>query len=517
MTETGKDAPRARVLVVEDSSVFREMQGLLLGQAGYAVSSHESPQSALEVAARQHFDLVVIDYELPEMNGQQFMHALRKIQPDIAVVFVSGALTLELAIQLSSQGVAGIFNKPANPKNLLEKINETLARNAARDTAARVGSGSPVAAPRRNTSRPPFTATGGTDPGADRLAYVPRYFLGSSDRFRELTHRLWKVRDFRSVLRLHGEAGGPFELLARELVEISIFREGPVMVCPASRFDPNGLIEVLAPSLLSHDAGTLIVSGVEGFTGAQQETLEDLISGRGVFLPFARRFRLVLAATNALSDRVDDGGFGETLFYKVSALSLAVPSLREMRSDIPANARRILALHREQSSTTGPLGIAADAAEWLESRDWPGNYDELVQTVLRAAARAAGDELTVPDLLAAADGGSVRVVPPVPVRATAADDTARATVNARPPFPIASDLARPAATSETRPAPAEKSPDVSAARAVARAPAGRLFARPVAAAPAAAEPKKQSLFRPASTSYSFGKRLTDSLAAADAD
>jgi DNA-binding response OmpR family regulator len=142
MTVPGKESLPSQVLVVEDSSVFREMQGLLLRQAGYAVSLHEHPQTALKIARTQTFDLVVIDYELPEMNGEEFMHALRKIQPDIAVIFVSGSLNLELAIKLSSQGVAGIFNKPANPKTLLEKINETLARHAARDTAARMGSGS---------------------------------------------------------------------------------------------------------------------------------------------------------------------------------------------------------------------------------------------------------------------------------------------------------------------------------------------------------------------------------------
>src|SRR5438094_3837919 len=119
MSGVAKSSACAQILVVEDSSVFREMQGLLLRQAGYGASLHESPQAALGAAAKQKFDLVVIDYELPEMNGEQFMHAFRLIQPECAVVFVSGTLTLELAIKLSSQGVAGIFNKPVNPKTLL--------------------------------------------------------------------------------------------------------------------------------------------------------------------------------------------------------------------------------------------------------------------------------------------------------------------------------------------------------------------------------------------------------------
>ncbi len=508
------DSKRAQILVVEDSSVFREMQGLLLGQAGYGVSSHESPQAALAVAAKQHFDLVLIDYELPEMNGQQFMHALRKIQPEIAVVFVSGSLTLDLAIQLSSQGVAGIFNKPANPKTLLEKINETLARNGARDTAARVGSNSPMAAPRRADAAAPAAAT---EPSADRLAYAPRFVLGSSERFREFTHRLWKVRDFRAVLLLQGEPGSPFEPIARELAEISIFRDGPIMVCPGAKFDARNLIEVLAPSLLSHDAGTLVVTGIEAFTADQQKILENLITGRDVFLPFARRFRLVLAAGTTLSDRVDDGTFGETLYYKISSLSLTVPALREMRSDIVTNARRILAAHRDAGFPSGPLVIAADAARWLEEQSWPGNYDELVRTVLSAARHATGSDLTLAAIHASSAGEEVATSTgtslsrPVPVAETGEP----AASDVRPPFPIKSDLATvppPAAAMAAGPAAAVATVAAPPAASIARAPAGSLFAR--AAAPARPL-TAQSLFRPASKSYDFSRRLAESLATAD--
>jgi two-component system nitrogen regulation response regulator NtrX len=487
MSNASSGTGKAHVLVVEDSSVFREMQGLLLRQAGYEVSLHETPQAALTAATRQVFDLVVIDYELPEMNGQQFMHGLRKLQPDIAVVFVSGALTLELAIQLSSQGVAGIFNKPANPKVLLEKINETLARSAVRDTAARMGSNAPIA-PRRNAGG---DASAGAEPAADRLAYVPRFLLGQSDVFREFSHRLWKVRDFRAALLLHGEAGSPFEAIARDLAEISIFRDGPVMLCRGADFETRTLIEALAPSLLSHDAGTLVVTGVEQFSAAQQKTLENLMTGRDVFLPFARRFRIVLAATNELTDRVDDGSFNETLYYKISALSLSVPTLREMRPDIVTNSLRILAGRVEAGNAGSPLTFTPEAAAWLEAKDWPGNFDQLSRTLLTAAKHQTGsDALTVSALESAAreiaKASAVRspapAVAPAPLRSAGEPGP---TAEARPPFPITSAIAP-----ETKPTP------------------------PAAPATAPKPLTAQSLFRPASASFTFATRLTEALAAA---
>ena len=487
--------------------MFREMQGLLLRQAGYAVSGHEHPAAALAAAKERTYDLAIIDYELPDMNGEQFMNALRKILPDIAVVFVSGSLTLELAIQLSRQGVAGIFNKPANPKTLLEKINETLSRTGSRDAALPGrGSNSPLPAARRGSSNSPFATvtTAAVEPVGDQLAYAPQHFFGRSEAFCELTHRLWKVRDFRAVLLLQGEEGSPFELLARDLAEISIFRNGPVMVCDAARFEAPRLIEVLAPSLLSQDAGTLVVTGVETFTPAQQKVLENLMTGRDVFLPFARRFRLVLTAAANLSELADAGVFNETLYYKISSLSLSIPALCEMAVDIPSNARHILDEHRAATNAPTPCVLEPAAEEWLTTQLWPGNYAQLSR-VLLASARIAGrrkiDAATLEASLLHDDHHTEKNQTP-----------ARRT---RSPFP-ANSVATPAIT------PAIPSPAIAVAATPPPASAPRPAAteshrtEPLVRAPAAAAPlSARNLFHPSSGSYDFSKRLAASLALAD--
>ncbi len=457
---------RAHVLIVEDSSVFREMQSLLLRQAGYAISAHEHPESALSAAKGRNYDLAVIDYELPGMNGQAFMHELRKLLPQIAVIFVSGSLTLELAIQLSSQGVSGIFNKPANPKILLEKINETLNRPSGKDGAAGRGSNSPLPAARRGSSSSPLApapVAAALEPALDNLAYKPRYFLGSSAAFRDFSHRLWKVRDFRAVLLLQGETGSPFEPLARDLAETSMFREGPIMVCDAAQFDTRHLIEALAPTLLSTDAGTLIITGVETFTPAQQKTLEHLVTSRDVFQPFARRFRVILAAAANLSELADSGRFDETLYYKISSLSLTVPALRELRADILANAAQLLAEHRIALNAPAAFTLTAEAARWLENQDWPGNYAQLSRLLL-AAARASRDQNIDVETLAAHHRASEKA--PAPAKAVTV-------------LPVA-----PAQPVKIIELPATTTPALSA----------------------------RSVFRPATQAYDFGQRLASSLA-----
>jgi DNA-binding NtrC family response regulator len=473
MSEPTTSSARAHVLIVEDSSVFREMQSLLLRQAGYAISAHEHPHAALAAAKERSYDLVVVDYELPAMNGEQFMHALRKIRPEIAVVFVSGALTLELAIKLSSQGVAGVFHKPVNPKTLLEKINDTISRSAKHEAVAGRNSNSPLPAARRSNSNSPLPTAPAAEPSENDLAYAPRHFLGRSAAFREFTHRLWRVRDFRAVLLLQGEAGSPFELIGRDLAEISLFREGPVMLCDAAQFETRHLIEVLAPTLLSADAGTLIVTGVEHLTTAQQKTLETLMTGRDVFLPFARRFRLVLAAAGNFSELADDGRFSDTLYYKISSLSLTVPPLRELRQDISANVQQLLADHRIALNAAAPLSLAADGEAWIQAQSWPGNFTQLSRTLLTAAKAAAGSTITVASLEAA-------------YRATS------------PAGEAASSSA----------AIVGRTPD--------RAATTKAATNGNATSPLAATPAARSVVRPASAAYDFAQRLAASLAAAEA-
>jgi two-component system nitrogen regulation response regulator GlnG len=514
MSEPDKTSARAHVLIVEDSSVFREMQGLLLRQAGYAVSGHEHPQAALAAAKERAYDLVIIDYELPGMNGEQFMHALRKILPDVAVIFVSGSLTLELAIQLSRQGVAGIFNKPANPKTLLEKINETLSRTGSRDAAMPGrGSNSPLPAARRGNSNSPFATitAAAIEPVDDQLAYAPQYFFGRSESFRDLTHRLWKVRDFRAVLLLQGEEGSPFELLARDLAEISIFRNGPVMVCDAARFEAARLIEVLAPSILSQDAGTLVVTGVETFTTAQQKVLENLITGRDVFLPFARRFRLVLAAAANLSELADSGIFNETLYYKISSLSLSIPAFCEMSDDIPVNARHLLEDHC--AATNAPTMSVLDPAaeEWLKTQAWPGNHTQLSRVLIAAARHAGRRKIDVPTLEASLrDDEENSAKTKVPSRRT------------RSPFSPSSGVAKEPVPVVPIPANAPSAVSAAVAKQQPLSAPGLVNGQPHhpdqigRATTSVASLTTRSVFRPASGTYDFSKRLAASLALADA-
>lgn len=220
------------------------------------------------------------------------------------------------------------------------------------------------------------------------------------------------------------------------------------------------------------------------------------MTGRDVFLPFARRFRIVLAAAGNFSELADDGRFNDTLYYKISSLSLSLPPLRELREDIPANAKRLLAEHRVTLDAAAPFELAPDAATWLSTQNWPGNHAQLSSTLLVAAKATRG---TVIDAAALESAYRVSVTP------TAAP--ARAKISASvAPIPVAAPATVVASAPVSAPVPA-------AAMAAPKPAAAKSH---VAEAASASSPNARSSFRPATASYNFAERLAASLAAAEA-
>jgi DNA-binding NtrC family response regulator len=275
------------------------------------------------------------------------------------------------------------------------------------------------------------------------------------------------------------------------------------MVCDAAEFEIRHLIEVLAPTLLSQDAGTLLITGVELLTPAQQKILQTLMTSRDVFLPFARRFRLVLAAAAHLSDLADAGSFDETLFYKISSLSVDVPALRELRGDILLHARQLLDQHAAASQSAKSPALTTEAALWLEAQDWTGNYTQLSRTLQVAVAGVTAGELDVSDLESAVEAVF-----------------AEAGLANPPAAPVASHSRAPIAVDETLPPFAMRAAPAPVPVAVAAPAAVPLSASaPAATKPAPARPSglsARSIFRPASGVYDFSRRLAESLAVAEA-
>lgn len=136
---------RGRLLMIEDASVFREMQSLLLRRAGYLVATCEQPHLALLEASHQPFEVAVLNSDAPGIDSPEFFAALRRHRPKIAIIFVAAALTVELTRELTRAGAAAVLQRPVNPTLLMEKIDFALGYTVQPGAPQLFAGGSPTA------------------------------------------------------------------------------------------------------------------------------------------------------------------------------------------------------------------------------------------------------------------------------------------------------------------------------------------------------------------------------------
>src|SRR5262245_62846464 len=129
---------RDRVLVVDDDRDARELIGMVLGQAGYAVDVAEHGFEALAVAAERRPDLVLTDLQMPGMNGIELIRRLHAVDGGVPVVLTTGAETRDLCTAAEAYGAVACLTKPINLDELLWTIDCALAcRRSAEAPAGR--------------------------------------------------------------------------------------------------------------------------------------------------------------------------------------------------------------------------------------------------------------------------------------------------------------------------------------------------------------------------------------------
>jgi DNA-binding response OmpR family regulator len=117
-------------LIVDDESTIRLTLGALLKRAGYEVTSAENGHEAVALLEQQHFDLMLVDLKMPEMDGMQVVAAARQRQSDLAIIVLTGHGSLETAVEGLHQGVFDYLLKTTEPAQVIERVKVGLATRA---------------------------------------------------------------------------------------------------------------------------------------------------------------------------------------------------------------------------------------------------------------------------------------------------------------------------------------------------------------------------------------------------
>jgi DNA-binding NtrC family response regulator len=383
-------APPLRILLVDDDPDFCEALGDRLRSLGFQVSVADRGPEALRLCREEPPAIVLLDLVLPGMDGMVVLETIRREEPDVVVIVITGHGTIARAVEAMKKGAYDFVAKPIDPRHLEIVLAKARERQALRDANALLSS-----------------------EVGDRYAAI----VGDSPQMRGALDVARRAAPSGATVLLLGESGTGKEVIARAIHRWSRRAEQPFVVvnCVALSED------LLESELFGHEKGA--------FTGAHQQKRGKLEVAHGgtVFLDeigdvrpalqakllrvlqdqtFERvggtreirtDVRFVAATNRDLRAAVRDGLFRLDLYYRLDVVSLTLPPLRERAGDVPALAQHFLERYRRELKRE-LRGLTPEAMSCLRRYAWPGNVRELENVLERAAVLADGPDVTARDL-----------------------------------------------------------------------------------------------------------------------
>jgi len=380
-----------KILLVDDEEDVRlPLRRFLVGK-GYTVLEAGGLGSAREVLRGQSVDAAVVDFSLADGDGLDVLRSLKAQDASLPVVLLTGHGTIDLAVTAIKEGAEQFFTKPVELPALLVVIERALDNRRMRQVSL-AGKSSQA-----------------------RQAVDP--FFGESPAMRKLAAEATRVVASPLPVLIQGETGSGKGVLARW-----VHQNGPRADEPFVDLNCAGLSrELLESELFGHEKGA--------FTGAiaAKPGLLEMANKGTVFLDeigdidlqvqakllkvvedlrFRRLgdvrdrvvdVRLVAATHRDLARLVREQKFREDLYYRISALPLVVPPLRERGQDVVLLARRLVQRISAEMGRPG-MRLSTAAEQALGSRSWPGNVRQLRNVLERAALLSDHSNLEPADL-----------------------------------------------------------------------------------------------------------------------
>ncbi len=375
-----------KVLVVDDEPGLRQSLGLLLSDAGYAVTVESDGRKALERALAEPFDLVLCDVRMPEMDGLTFLRNYRSRGGAALVIMMSAYGGEDAALAAMKEGAYDYLPKPFRP----DEVVLTLRKAEERERLGR-----DVAGLRAQL------ATGPAERG----------LIAESRAMRAALELVARVAEHNTTVLITGPSGTGKEVIAR-----AIHRASPRAPRPFVGINCAAIPESLLESeLFGHvrgaftgasadkaglfdqaDGGTLLLDEIgELPVGLQAKLLRVLQEGeiRRVGDQKTRRVdvRVLAATARDLAAEAAAGRFREDLFYRLNVVAIELPPLAQRRDDIAPLARHFTARLAQRFGR--PLSLSDGAIAWLEEQEWRGNVRELENTIERAVVLSDADVL----------------------------------------------------------------------------------------------------------------------------
>lgn len=383
----------AKILIVDDEPQICSALEEILSSAGYRVTSAYQGNAALELFSQSDFDLVLLDINLPDINGLELLHQIRRLDSNVGIIMASALNDIPTVVQAIREGADNYLTKPFCDFATIQAIvAKELANKALRDENRYLKS---------------------------RIDFRTRFpqIIGNSPRIQEIYRLVEKIAPLNTTVLLIGETGTGKEVLANAIHQASQ-RASQKFIS----INCGGLPETLLESTLfgyekgaftgafkttrgifeEADGGTLFLDEIGETSPALQvrllRVLQDGTFQRvGGTATIKTDVRIISATNQDLLQAVKNKTFREDLYYRLNVITIFVPSLRERLDDLPLFVKHFIAKYAQKLNKR-VLAIDDQALDSLRSYTWPGNIRELENVIERAVALAESETITIKDL-----------------------------------------------------------------------------------------------------------------------
>ncbi len=381
-----------KVLVCDDDQTLRlAVKHALDSTGGFQVDEAFDGVNALEKVKTGSYNMVILDVDMPRMNGLQALSAIKEHDPSMVAIIMTAYANINDAVQAVKDGAYNYISKPIKGDELVALVNKAL-------TAYNLISEVVASAPQLSTEE-------------------GRKIIGSNSQMRKVFHIINRLSKVDTPVLIRGASGTGKELVARAIHMNSAHKDGKFVALNCSAI-PENLFE---SELYGHEKGA--------FTGADQRKIGKFQYAEGgtlfldelgdmpimmqvkllrvlqekVFTPVGANrdidtnVRIIAATNRPLEIMIKDGRFREDLYYRMNVMPIFLPSLSERRDDLENLVKNFVhKFNKKQSKKI--IGVTPEAMTLLKRYDWPGNIRELENVIEHAFILEEGTHVTVRSL-----------------------------------------------------------------------------------------------------------------------
>lgn len=380
------------ILIVEDEDIARKNLEHILDKMGYRVKSVNSGNRAVELLESVHFDLVLTDLKMKDVDGMEVLRKTKELQPYTEVIMITGYATVDTSVQAMLDGAYYYIAKPFKIDELRKIAAEALLKRRLRLENLQL----------REILK--------------KKQEVP-FIVGKSKAMTKVQQTVLQIAPSDINVLITGESGTGKELIARAIHNLSPRSENRFVAFNCGSFTE----ELMSNELFGHekdaftgatkaksglikvaDGGTVFLDEIGDMPLSMQVKLLRVIQEREVLPvggenPVPVDIRFIAATHRDLKEDVAKGHFRQDLYYRLNVITIHAPPLTDRNGDIPLLVHHFLA-QKSQAMGKEIYNIDRECMDLLCQYSWPGNVRELENVIERAVALENGTCISPDDL-----------------------------------------------------------------------------------------------------------------------